>query len=71
MLSQAPGKLATVTTAIAKAGGNLIALGSFLGETSENVEITMKVEALSQQEVVEVLTPHVEKILDIRTMPGV
>jgi acetoin utilization protein AcuB len=71
LLSQAPGQLATVTTAIAKAGGNLIALGSFLGETSENVEITMKVESLSQQEVVEVLTPHVEKILDIRTMPGV
>jgi acetoin utilization protein AcuB len=71
LLSQAPGQLATVTTAIAKAGGNLIALGSFLGETSENVEITMKVESLSQQEVVEVLTPHVEKILDIRTMAGV
>ena len=68
LLSKARGQLATVTTAIAEAGGNLIALGSFLGETSENVEITLKLEALSQQEVVEVLTPLVEKILDIRTM---
>jgi acetoin utilization protein AcuB len=71
LLSQTLGQLAAVTTAIAKAGGNLIALGSFLGETSENVEITMKVEALSQQEVVDILTPLVEKILDIRTMSGV
>lgn len=68
LLSQAPGQLATVSTAIAKAGGNLIALGSFLGETSENVEITMKIDALGQEEVVDILTPIVEKILDIRKM---
>jgi len=68
LLSQAPGQLATVSTAIAKAGGNLIALGSFLGETSENVEITMKIDSMEQQEVVDILTPLVEKILDIRKM---
>ena len=68
LLSQAPGQLATVSTAIAKAGGNLIALGSFLGETSKNVEITMKIDSMEQQEVVDILTPLVEKILDIRKM---
>jgi len=68
LLSQAPGKLAEVTKAIADAGGNLIALGSFLGETSENVEITIKLEGIEEEKVVELLTPHVEKILDTRTV---
>jgi acetoin utilization protein AcuB len=68
LLSRAPGQLAIISKTLADAGGNIIALGSFLGETSENVEITMKIEAIEQQEVVDILTPLVEKILDVRTM---
>lgn len=71
LISKEPGQLARVSRAIADAGGNILALGSFLGETSENSEITMKIDLLEQDEVVNILAPLVEKILDIRTMSGI
>lgn len=71
LISQAPGGLENVTKALADAGGNIIALGSFLGETSQNAEITMKVEGLSKEELVKLFTPFVEKIIDVRDTPGV
>ncbi|MCD4671302.1 MAG: CBS and ACT domain-containing protein [Anaerolineaceae bacterium] len=71
LLPKEPGQLAGVSRAIADAGGNIIALGTFLGETSKNAEITMKIDLLEQGEVVKILTPLVEKILDVRTMSGI
>lgn len=68
LISRAPGQLAHVATALANAGGNIISFGSFLGETSNNAQIILKIEGVEQHETVELLTPLVEKILDIRTM---
>jgi acetoin utilization protein AcuB len=71
LISQGPGRLASVSKAIADAGGNIIALGTFLGETSENAEVTMKVECLEEKELVKLLEPLVEKIVDVRKTSGV
>ena len=54
-----------------RTGGNLIALGSFLGETSENVEITMKIDSLEQQEVVVITSYsiHYTKLYEHHKLP--
>ena len=71
LISQEAGHLAKITEALANAGGNIIALGSFMGETSQNAEITMKVEGIDQQELVNLFTPLVEKIIDVRCTSGI
>lgn len=71
LISQEAGHLAKITEALANAGGNIIALGSFMGESSQNAEITMKIEGIDQQELVNLFTPLVEKIIDIRCTSGV
>lgn len=61
-----PGNLTQLTKAIFDAGGNVLSLGTFLGESSENREITLKVEGISAQTLEESIKPYVERILDIR-----
>ena len=61
-----PGKLAQLTQAIFESGGNLVALGTFLGESSENREITMKVTGVDRSTLEAAVKDHVERILDIR-----
>lgn len=66
LLPHVPGKLAELTNVIFENGGNLVALGQFLGESSENREITMKVSNIELEVLEEVVKPHVERIIDIR-----
>jgi acetoin utilization protein AcuB len=66
LVQDVPGKLAQVTSAIHSAGGNIIALGTFLGETTENREITVKIDGIELKSVKSSLEPVVERILDIR-----
>ena len=61
-----PEELSQLTKAIFDSGGNILTLGTFLGESCENKEITMKVEGLSIQKLREAIEPYVNKILDIR-----
>jgi len=61
-----PGELTQLTKTIFDAGGNILTLGTFLGESSENREITLKVEGISAQTLEESIEPYVERILDIR-----
>ena len=62
------GELAKVTTEIANLGGNILALGTFMGEDSSNSILTLKVEGVPQDKLAETLRPHVEEILDIRVI---
>ena len=66
LVPKIPGKLTQLTKAIFDAGGNILALGTFLGESSENREITLKVEGISAQTLEESIEHYVERILDIR-----
>ncbi len=69
-ISGVKGDFAKVSSAISKAGGNIVGLGfdevsDALGDTWE---MTMKVQDLPKNKVVEVLKPVVRKIMDVRKM---
>ena len=66
LVPNAPGELATLSKAIFEAGGNIMALGTFLGESSENREIVFKVDGVDPKTLEGVVLPFVEKIVDIR-----
>ncbi|MEJ5345032.1 MAG: CBS domain-containing protein, partial [Chloroflexus sp.] len=61
-----PGGLAKLTAAIANSGGNIIALGTFSGETASMSEVTFKVSGMTVDQVREVVTPVVAKVIDVR-----
>jgi acetoin utilization protein AcuB len=60
------GELAKITGQVASLGGNILALGTFLGEDPSNAVCTMKVEDVSKDELVAALTPLVERIIDAK-----
>jgi acetoin utilization protein AcuB len=66
LVSHVPGKVAELTKAIFEVGGNIVALGAFLGESSENREITVKVKNVDAKKLEEAVKNHVERIIDIR-----
>jgi acetoin utilization protein AcuB len=66
LMPNTPGELGRLAKSIFDHGGNIIALGTFLGETSENREITIKVSDTDTDTLKDALEPYVEKIIDIR-----
>lgn len=71
LVSDQPGKLYEMTGAIQKIGGNIIALGTFLGESVENRLVTLKIGGASIDSVRKAIEPLVEKIIDIREVKAV
>ena len=63
-----PGELSKLTSAIYKAGGNILALGTSRGEDTSNAEITLKVEGVEEGDLREAVNAHVNKIIDVRSM---
>ena len=61
-----PGKLASLTKAVQDIGGNIIALGAFLGESPAEGTITFKVDCVKLEPLKEAILPLVDKIIDIR-----
>ena len=61
------GELSQLTTAIFNAGGNILALGTFMGESSENREVTIKVSGINAHQLENAINPFVDRILDIRS----
>jgi acetoin utilization protein AcuB len=66
-----PGQLAKIAQAIFEQGGNIIALGAFLGETTAKREMTFKVDGVKMDTLKKALQPYVDKIIDIRMTAGV
>jgi acetoin utilization protein AcuB len=60
------GELAKVSEAITNAGGNIIALGTFLADDTTQGRITVKVDGLAKEKVAEALRPLAVRIEDIR-----
>jgi len=60
------GELADVLTAIRDSDGDVISLGTFLGDDPGNVLCTLKVKDISADNLRKCLVPLVEKIIDIR-----
>lgn len=66
MMPRDPGGLAYLTQAIFQAGGNIISVGSFYGESSDTAEVTLKVDGIPQDKLVELVQSSVMKIVDVR-----
>jgi len=66
LIPNAPGTLTELTKSIFDSGGNLVALGTFLGESTENREITLKVTGIDKAALEAAIKDHVERIIDIR-----
>jgi acetoin utilization protein AcuB len=66
LIPSVKGKLAKITAAIAELGGNILALGTFLGEDPTNALCTIKVENVAAGDLVAALTPLVQEIVDVR-----
>ena len=66
LVPKAPGELAKLTRAIFELGGDIIALGTFEGENSENGKITVKVTGVNREDLVAAITPCVIKVVDVR-----
>jgi len=50
-----------------EAGGNFVALGTFMGEGISNRLVMFKVNGLDEMQTLKLVEPLVEKIIDIRT----
>jgi acetoin utilization protein AcuB len=66
LLSEARGQLAKLTAAIAGVGGDILALGTFLGEDPTNALVTVKVAGVPQKALVEILQPLALELIDVR-----
>jgi acetoin utilization protein AcuB len=60
------GELAKLSGAIAAAGGNILSLGTFLGDDPSQTLITVKVQDLSVGELKKAVAPFIQCIEDIR-----
>ena len=65
-----PGQLARLTRAIFDLGGDVLAMGTTLGENSETGIITMKIDGVDKETLVDVVAPCVLRVLDIRETQG-
>ena len=65
-----PGELTNLTKAIYELGGNIIALGTFMGESPNKGLLTFKVAGVDIEPLKEAIRPFVEKIIDIRLTQG-
>ena len=61
-----PGELTKLTKSVFEAGGNIVALGTFLGESSQNREVVIKVAGVDSQSLVSAIEPLVERVVDVR-----
>lgn len=63
---EAKGTLAKITKTIFDAGGNILALGTFLGEDPTNSLCTIKVAGVAKDTLIQILKPYIQKFEDIR-----
>jgi len=68
LISDIPGKLTELTGAIRDLGGNIISIGSYMGEDPTTSTITLKIGNASLEAVRNVVEPVVQRIVDLREM---
>lgn len=66
-----PGMLYRLTGAVQTLGGNIIALGTFMGESTQSGLVTLKVSDVGLEDLKKAIEPLVEKIVDIRQVAAV
>jgi acetoin utilization protein AcuB len=63
-----PGQLAKISRAVCEIGGDIIAMGTFSGESSGEGEMMMKVSGVELEALKNALTPHIVELEDAREM---
>jgi acetoin utilization protein AcuB len=71
LVRNVPGELAQLTKAILDLDGNIVAMGTSSGEDTSTGEITIKVEGISEEDLLEAVEPLVQKVVDIRTTKAI
>jgi len=66
LVPEQAGMLATITREIAEMGGNVVSLGTFLGEDSTNRLITAKVAGVGKDELVSAMEAMGMEVVDVR-----
>lgn len=66
LITNQPGELAKLTKAVFEAGGNILALGTFQGESTANAEVTLKVSEVKLEPLKQAVESVVERLVDIR-----
>ena len=66
LVSDTRGELAKLTAAITRTGGDILALGTFLGEDPTNALVTLKVAGVSRDTLTHILRPLALELIDVR-----
>ena len=66
LVPEQKGVLATITREIVEMGGNIISLGTFVGEDPTNRLITVKVSEVGQDELVSAMEAQGMEVVDVR-----
>ncbi len=66
LVPEAKGVLASLTGTIAELGGNIIALGTFRGEDPTNRIVTIKVEDVDKDKLLNAIRSQILEVLDVR-----
>jgi len=66
LVPEQPGVLAQITGEIAGMGGNIVALGTFLGEDPTNRLVTLKVEDIEQEKLIATMEAIGMELVDVR-----
>lgn len=61
-----PGKLHELSGVIYQLGGNIVGLGTMLGERAETQTVTVKVKGVKMEDLKKAVSPIVERVIDIR-----
>jgi acetoin utilization protein AcuB len=70
LIPEEPGILANVTGAVTKLGGNIVSLGTFLGEDASNRTVTLKVRDVDKDKLVKQMESMGITVLGIRETTG-
>lgn len=70
LIPEEHGSLANVTGAVTKLGGNIVALGTFLGEDASNRTVTLKVRDVDKDQLVKQMESMGITVLGIRETAG-
>ena len=65
-IAKTPGALANLTKAIFDLGGNILSLGSFLGDDSASAWLVLKIGGVKEAELIQAIEPFCKKIVDVR-----
>ncbi|QEN08774.1 CBS domain-containing protein [Oceanispirochaeta crateris] len=66
LMPEKRGELAELSKAIADCGGDIVSFGNLLGENATNRYAIIKVQNISEEELVKTIQPYTERIVDVR-----